>query len=169
MEVLGADHDVSTPRLHRPAALALVGMLTLGGCIAPSEAAQAAIAEGLDPDKIVDLGDAAVGAEWEGPRLTVTLVVADGDRDWQVTELGSGEAVPGADSYFMVTGSGTGLAWNTFIYGTASPGVASVSVSGLSGVRGGTVADGVWVIASPDENAELESLRVQFNHGSAES
>lgn len=158
---------MNTHRLHRRATLALVAISALGGCIGPSDAVQAAIAEGLDGDQVVDLGDAAVGAEQEGPRVTVTLVVAEDDGGWQITEIGSAEAAPGADSYFVVTGSGTGLAWNTFVYGTASPGVESVSVSGLSGVRGGTVADGVWVIASPDEHVELELLQVEFHSGAS--
>src|SRR5690606_24801181 len=104
----------------------------------------------------------AVGAEHEGRRVIVTLVVA-GEDGWEITEIGSAEAAPGANSYFMVTGSGTGLEWNTFLYGTASPKVERVSVAGLSGARGGTVADGVWVIASPYENAELERLQVEFH------
>lgn len=140
----------------------LIGLFGVSGCFGQSEAVRAALARGMDVDRTVDLGNAAVTVEQEGPRVMVRLLSAGADGEWQVSQVGSGEAAAGTNTYFIVTGSGLGLSWNTFVYGTASPGVERVSVAGLSGARGGTVVDGVWVVASPNESAGPGSLRIEF-------
>ena len=71
------------------------------------------------------------------------------------------QVVSGTNSHGIVSGSGLGLAWNTFLYGTAPPGVAQVS-SSLPDARGGVVVDGVWVIASPAEGLSVGEVAVTF-------
>src|SRR5688500_12032550 len=110
-----------------------------------SDAVQRAKDEGVPTSHIVALDDtAAIGTRVNGTDLEVVFVYRDSAGELQRDELVHMEIVPGTNSFNYSTGSGLGLGWNTFLYGSAAPGVTRVT-STLPDARGGDVVDGVWV------------------------
>ena len=136
--------------------------LSLAACSQQSEAARLAILDGVPESHIVGLDDEVVGTRTNGSRMEVVFVYQDSESEWRTDRIASGDFEPGTNSHQLSTGSGLGLNWNTFLYGTAAPEVTEVRVSPLDGARGGKVVDGMWVIASPVECVEIGSLSVEF-------
>jgi hypothetical protein len=112
--------------MNRVRALAF-GLLLVGvvGCGAFGiEAVQRAKDEGVPPSHIVALDDnAAVGTRVSGTDLEVVFVYRDAAGELQ------GDAI-------VQMGSGLGVGWNTFLFGSAAPGVTRVT-STVPGGRGG--------------------------------
>ena len=57
----------------------------------------------------------------------------------------------------MISYSGTGDEWNTFVYGSAVPGTVRVEIEPSGGV-GGQVVDGAWLVVLRDEDVQWSDL-----------
>jgi hypothetical protein len=135
------------------AALLLAGCQLLGG--RPQLPVQSAA--------VVDLGSEAVAARLIDGRVEV-LVATRGEsgEPGAVSTITSSPAKAGIDTLNLLSyGGNTGGKWNTFVYGTASPGVAKVELD-LPGGVGSPVVDGAWLIALPDKDVVPDQLHWQF-------
>ena len=155
--------------MNRASALAfgLLLVCLLGCDVFASEAVRRAKDDGVPPSHIVPLDDsAAVGTRVNGSNLEVVLAYRDAAGELQSEEVVQIEIVPGTNSFNFSSGSGLGVGWNTFLYGSAAPGVTRVASTVPDG-RGGDVVDGVWVIASPSESDAVGNPSVTFldDHG----
>jgi hypothetical protein len=110
---------------------------------------------------LVKIGDDAVAArvhDGQVELLMFTLV----DGDWKATVVNSHAARAGENSgHLLAYGGATDAQWNSFFYGTAASGVASVRVSS-SGTAGGNVANGVWVVALEAKDLTPDGISWQF-------
>ena len=150
--------------------VSLLGFLVLAGCTvigqasppAPTSAADPGAAAGVPVPQVVQLDpDTAVVAKLDLEGLQLVLLLRQGS-GWSAHMLSITRSREAQNSLHLVTyGGATGATFNTFLYGTASPGVARVSVSEMSGV-GGAVHGGTYVIALPDKNVAPEQLHWTF-------
>ena len=104
------------------------------------------------PAAIVDLGDEVAAAKGEGG--VVSVLVGTSDRVHTIT---SGPGSPGRPTVNMLSYSGTGDEWNTFVYGSAVPGTTRVEIQPSGGV-GGQVVDGAWLVVLRDEDLSPNAL-----------
>ena len=136
-------------------------LANLVGCAAVDDPVQRAVDEGFPASHIVELDDnTAVATRVHGSTFEVVFVYPDAAGELQST-ISRGDFVPGTNSFGFSTGSGLGLTWNTFLYGSAAPGVTRVTSTVPDG-RGGEVVDGLWVIASPSEGYVVGNPSVTF-------
>jgi hypothetical protein len=68
---------------------------------------------------------------------------------------------PGNGVSLLTYGGDTNEAWNTFVYGSAMPGVAKVQLDWPDS-RGGQVVDGAWLIVLRDRDVHPDQLHWQF-------
>lgn len=148
----------------------LLGLLFLAGCTvigqasppAPTPAADPGAAAGVPGPQVVQLdADTAVVARLRPEGLQLVLLSRESS-GWSAHILSITRSREAQNSLHLVTyGGATGTTFNTFLYGTASPGVARVSVSEMSGI-GGAVHGGTYVIALPDKDVAPEQLHWTF-------
>ena len=63
----------------------------------------------------------------------------------------------------LLTYDNTGHRWNTFVYGSALPGVTQVRLDRFPTQAGGEVgADGTWLIVLPEEDVAPPALHTRF-------
>ena len=109
--------------------------LSLAACSQQSEAARLAILDGVPESHIVGLDDEVVGTRTNGSRMEVVFVYQDSESEWRTDRIASGDFEPGTNSHQLSTGSGLGLNWNTFLYGTAALGTRDLRAA-LTSARG---------------------------------
>lgn len=134
------------------------------GCIAIAAVALGACAGATRlpvPDEaVVHLDDAAAAAVVEGGSVKV-LVARPGTSS--PSPITSGAASAGVASVRLMSyGGETGEVYNTFVYGMAPAGAASVSLSWPVDALGGHVWDGAWLIVLKDKDVLPEQLHWQF-------
>ncbi len=143
------------------------GLLLAGvvGCAAVGDPVQRAVDEGFPASHIVELDDnAAVGTRMNGSTLELVFVYRDAAGVLQADTFVRTEVAPDSNSFNFSTGSGLGLGWNTFLYGSAAPGVTRVTSTVPDGL-GGDVVDGLSVIASPAESVGNPSVTFLDDQG----
>jgi hypothetical protein len=117
----------------------------------------------FDSAAVVDLGNAAVAPMLETHGLVSIVAIRSRDGQWVGTPLSSSQSEIGSDSLHLISyGGATGEEWNTFVFGTAQPGTARVELRGFLDQRGGTVADGAWVIALREKDLGPEDIEWRF-------
>jgi hypothetical protein len=134
------------------------------GCVPPSEAEaiQAGRDLGFADLGIVGLGDAAAVAARDGATVVVSVVRREGD-GWVASAITSHRDSGDDYSVHLVSYDNTGDRWNTFVYGSALPGVSRVHLDGFPEQAGGRVGpDGSWLIVLPDEDVTPSDLRTEF-------
>ena len=151
-------------RPSRTSRLAVLAVALVAACVPPSEAeaVQAARDLGFAEAGIVGLDDEAAIALRDGATVVVKVVRREGDR-WVSSAITSHRDSGNEPSVHLVSYDNTGDAWNTFVYGSALPGVSTVRLEGFPQQAGGRVgADGTWLIVLPDEDVAPPQLRTKF-------
>ncbi len=133
--------------------LALVVATALSGC---GGAARLPVPDGA----VVHLGDSSAAAVMVDGTVEV-MVAVPGAASPSVITGGAGDA--GLVSVRLLSyGGETGEAYNTFVFGTAPTGAATVALSWPADAIGGQVWGGAWLIALPDKDVTPEQLHWQF-------
>jgi hypothetical protein len=117
----------------------------------------------IDPAAVVDIGTAGVApmVESDGRVAIVAIRVQDGE--WVATPITASPGRAGTDSLHLISYSGaTGEDWNTFVFGTATPGTERVELAGFPDQRGGRVVDGAWIIALREQDVGPQDLEWLF-------
>ncbi len=103
------------------------------------------------------------GARLAAGHLDLVSLTRDWQGSWVAHILTSTRATIGQDSLHLVShGGNTGEEWNSFVYGTASPGVDHVTLEGFPEARGGKVTNGVWAIALREKEVTPADIHWQF-------
>jgi hypothetical protein len=132
-------------------------------CGATGSAAEAAAQLGLEPAAIVDIGGAAVAPMVDAGGTVSIVAIRERAGEWTVTSLTSSPGQPGTDSLHLLSyGGETGDEWNTFAFGTATPGTVRVRIEGFPDQRGGTVVDGGWIIALREKDLGPDGIHWAF-------
>lgn len=133
------------------AAAAMISVLVVGcGSIEPTVATSHPLAAFLDtPDGVVGVFRDADG---------VHLVLGDQDTGGQ-HDGRDGEELPTVHLFSM--GGDTGRSFNSFVFGIAPPGAASVKLASVNGV-GGDIRDGLYVIALREKSVVPDQLHWIF-------
>jgi len=121
--------------------------------------------EALPADQVTLLSsDRAIGVRYRFGRLDLVSLTRDPGGRWVARILTSTRASRGQDSLHLISygGTDTGEEWNTYVYGTAGPGVDHVALEGFPEARGGKVASGVWVIALREKDVTPAAIRWKF-------
>lgn len=129
--------------------LVLGAVTTLAiACQPTASAVEGAGRLGFDPAGVVDIGNAAVAPLVESHGRVSIVAIQWRDGEWVASRLSSSQGPVGIDSLHLIAyGGATGDEWNSFVFGTAEPGTVRIELSGYPDQRGGTVAEGAWVIA----------------------
>ena len=121
----------------------------------------AAAAAGISPEQLVTIGKDAIAARIRNGQVELVMFTAV-DSDWKATVANSHAARARENSgHLLASGGATDSQWNSFFYGTAADGVASVRVSS-AGTTGGRVVNGVWVVALKAKDLKPDDISWQF-------
>lgn len=140
----------------------LIALAVTGAACRTGGLARDGAAPGPPPDvplrAFVDIGDGAVAARLQHGTVSLVMRTTDGTGVINAHRVGGGRR----DSAHLLSFDGpSGSDWNSFLYGTARPGVDRVEVLGMAG-RGGQVIDGAWVIAFRERDLAPDDLSWRF-------
>lgn len=149
--------------------LLLALALQASACGTGGRPAGAAAALGIDPTAVLEIGTSGVAPRVEPDgRVAIVAIVAirPQNGEWVATPITASPGRLGTDSLHLVSYDGaTGEDWNTFVFGTATPGTERVELVGFPDQRGGRVVDGAWVIALREQDVGPQDLEWRFVAG----
>ena len=137
----------------------LATAVVIGGCAAFSSRPSLPV----DPAGVVQIGPDAAAARINDGRVEV-IVATPGvaDEAGAVSTITSSNAPRGANSVFLLSyGGATSDEYNTFVYGTAAPGVSRVDL-GWPSSAGGNVVDGAWLVALHEKDVAPDQIHWRF-------
>jgi len=111
------------------------------------------------PEAVIDLGSALAAARLSNGSVEVLVQDSSGTRS------GASARPARADKntvHLASSGGDTGTEFNTYVYGTAVPGVSLVRLSGFDGL-GGQIVDGTWVIVLREKDVTPTDLQWEFH------
>ena len=148
--------------MTRSLVLVAIALLAIA-CRAGGNAVDAAKQLGVDPAAIVDVGTSAI-APMVGTNGRISIVaIHQRDGEWVTSRLTSSPSPRGSDSLHLFTYDGaTGEEWNTFVFGTASPGTVRVELNGFPDQRGGMVVGGAWIISLRQKGLDPTDMEWRF-------
>jgi hypothetical protein len=137
--------------------------LQVSACGPGHNPVSAAAALGIDPAVVVDIGTAGVAPMIESDGRVAIVAIRVQDGEWVATPITASPGRAGTDSLHLISYSGaTGEDWNTFVFGTATPGTERVELAGFPDQRGGRVVDGAWIIALREQDVGPQDLEWRF-------
>lgn len=123
----------------------------------------AAAALGIDPTAVLEIGTTGVAPRVEPDGRVAIVAIRPQNGEWVATPITASPGRLGTDSLHLVSYDGaTGEDWNTFVFGTATPGTERVELAGFPAQRGGAVVDGAWVIALREQDIGPQDLEWRF-------
>jgi hypothetical protein len=123
----------------------------------------AAAGLGVDPAAVVDIGTSGVAPMIESDGRVAIVAIRVENGEWVATPITASPGRAGTDSLHLVSYAGaTGEDWNTFVFGTATPGTERVELAGFPNQRGGRVVDGAWIIALREQDVGPQDLEWLF-------
>jgi hypothetical protein len=159
MDGRGIRHIQSLTR----ARLLLAVALQLSACGPGDSPVSAAAGLGVDPAAVVDIGTSGVAPMIESDGRVAIVAIRVENGEWVATPITASPGRAGTDSLHLVSYAGaTGEDWNTFVFGTATPGTERVELAGFPDQRGGRVVDGAWIIALREQDVGPQDLEWLF-------